>query len=392
MRKGAGARFEEIDGLRGVAILMVTMLHIWSSSGGQKIRLGFVNLTPYFWFGQCGVWLFFAISGFCLYYPIAIAHRRGETVDWRSFFVRRSLRIMPAYLAAIAVWLYIAPPKHHLFTHLWRHLTFTHIFWRDSVYSISPVMWSLATEVHFYLLLPFLAFLFRRRPLWTAGVMYLSSISLAAIFTYLVDYRGADLISTVRFGMWFPAQAGNFAAGMLAAHILASTDPERLGPRLWALGLLGASYLIVLPHLEPTLGYFERWTLRAVCAPALGALIVAAVGGCPILSRLLRTRSLRWIGLASYSLYLYNHLFRVWVPLDPSPGSPEWWVSSCLVVLAAGTVSFFLVELPTMRARRSVGRTRDAVGKERALPAPLLVEDEKGQALEEDRTEIEVRS
>lgn len=71
-------RFAAIDGLRGLAILMVTAYHLWGYAGKLEVMIGAVDLAPIFSYGYLGVELFFALSGFCLFNPIVKAMVRNE--------------------------------------------------------------------------------------------------------------------------------------------------------------------------------------------------------------------------------------------------------------------------------------------------------------------------
>ena len=110
--------------------------------------------------GHLGVSIFFALSGFCLYYPLV---KRSEwKPDWKCFYIRRALRIYPAYLLSLAimfpVWLESSAAPNWAF-HLVTHLSFTFMFFRETAHSINGVLWSLGTEENFYMLFPLIGWL-----------------------------------------------------------------------------------------------------------------------------------------------------------------------------------------------------------------------------------------
>src|SRR5258708_34565986 len=93
-------RFPVLDGLRGLAILMVALLHTmvalnWKGSYLVQITAGF---------GGRGVDLFFVLSGFLLFYPYAQAIlTQSPWPSWQTFYIRRMRRILPAFYATTAL-------------------------------------------------------------------------------------------------------------------------------------------------------------------------------------------------------------------------------------------------------------------------------------------------
>lgn len=347
-------RFTAIDGLRGLAIALVTAIHL----RGWLPPLLAAGVDYSLW----GVWpvsLFFAISGFCLYYPLAVASGEGRPwPSWRRFFWRRAVRIMPAYVVSLGVWIAIwshtpywpceHAPFHEWPSHLLRHLTFTHTFWGDSLYSINPVLWSMAAEVHFYLLFPLFAVLCRRRPwAWMAGAWLIANAVRLGAYLYLPDSRP--------LARSLPGHLGDFAAGMLAAHLLAAG--QGAGRRWARLALPATAALFLVPLMHRGIaavlpaGQTDDLPLLGLFTPLLVVLLLAAVSS---ERTVLAWRPLTLLGLISYSLFLYNLtpavLAHWWAPF----GLVSWWLTMGAALLAISALSYRLVEQPLVRflARR----------------------------------------
>lgn len=154
-RSASFARSHTLDVLRGVAIAGVMAIHVSQSfPSGSKI-VDFV-----FGSGWVGVNVFYFVSAMtmCLMWT----RRAGETNPVRKFYVRRFLRIAPLFWLAIPLYLavngtgpsYDAPngigPAQVILT-----ATFLHGFWPDSINSVVPGDWSIAAEMTFYLVFPF---------------------------------------------------------------------------------------------------------------------------------------------------------------------------------------------------------------------------------------------
>jgi peptidoglycan/LPS O-acetylase OafA/YrhL len=150
------ARIPELDGLRGLAILIVIAFHYveplhTTAQGTLRHVLAPVRM------GWIGIHLFFVLSGF-LIASILMATRDSPTF-FRTFYIRRFYRILPLYLVVVAG-CYVV---HHLFVRtpgppLYQFLTFTQNFWMAAKgqfgIGLLSVTWSLAVEEQFYALLP----------------------------------------------------------------------------------------------------------------------------------------------------------------------------------------------------------------------------------------------
>ncbi len=172
-------RIPELDGLRGIAILLVAVFHYGSIAGSpQNAAFRVWNFAT--GLGWIGVDLFFVLSG-CLITGILLETRDSPRY-FRSFYGRRILRIMPLYYSAVIFFFWIYLPLAHavvahglyetderswMVTSLWEQVWYwLHISnWRSAFgyLEVSPVahFWSLAIEEQFYLLWPLLV---RRTP------------------------------------------------------------------------------------------------------------------------------------------------------------------------------------------------------------------------------------
>ena len=164
-------RLQALDGLRGIAILLVVWFHVWQISWlpAPLPALQFLPET-----GFSGVTLFFFLSGFVISYPFLLARARGTAPPgWRHFASRRSIKIVPSYVLSIAVliavgYAHFSSPSQ-AFGAIATHLLFVHTWFASTYGSINGVLWTRAVEVQFYLLFPLIWFCFNRTPALTAG-------------------------------------------------------------------------------------------------------------------------------------------------------------------------------------------------------------------------------
>ena len=152
-------RIKELDGLRGIAVVLVMALHIFKRASyftEHPVLLGITNITTVGW---VGVDIFFTLSGF-LITSILLKSKTGEHY-FRNFYVRRALRIFPLYYAAIAFVLLFAPKVEEEFTAqlstalpimLLYQQNWALLFKDFHITQYLGITWSLAIEEQFYLL------------------------------------------------------------------------------------------------------------------------------------------------------------------------------------------------------------------------------------------------
>lgn len=152
-------KFYGLDHLRALAILLVFFFHYFIVSGGQPEWLP--NVAS---FGWTGVDLFFVLSGFLISSQLFVQIRQGETISFKTFFLKRIFRIIPAFL--VTVGLYFCFPffrEKEALPPLWKFLTFTQNLGLNlKEFGTFSHAWSLCVEEHFYLFLPIILILLQK--------------------------------------------------------------------------------------------------------------------------------------------------------------------------------------------------------------------------------------
>ena len=203
-----------LDGLRGIAVLLVLWYHVWEISWlpAPLPALQFIPET-----GFVGVDLFFYISGFVIVYPFIKALAAGKPAPtWGHFAYRRGIKILPSYLLSIAA--VIAIGYAHFSSggqaarDIGTRLLFIHTWWSDTYGSINGVLWTLAVEVEFYAVFPLLWLAFKHYPWLTAAAMVAISM-LYRVHAAQCCYNGS--MELLVFNL--PGYLDIFAAGMISA-------------------------------------------------------------------------------------------------------------------------------------------------------------------------------
>ena len=286
-------RIPQVDGLRAVAILMVFAAHAFG------IRL--------FWMG---VDLFFVLSGFLITgILLRLKENRGTGKSyWASFYLRRIRRILPPYIAFLAVLsVFWRVP--------WGHIWYWYVFFAPNiplalgkiVLAAMGPLWSLGVEEQFYFVWPWLVLECSRDGLRriALGVILISPV-LRAMATPLFSTHFPIYCLTI-----FRADA--LAMGAFIA-LAARRDPEWIVRRrttaltccVSALALLIA--LSILPSFRAAANSILfnslAYSLSAAC---LGGLLVYVLGSQQgLLHKFLTAAPLRYLGLISYTFYLYH--------------------------------------------------------------------------------------
>jgi peptidoglycan/LPS O-acetylase OafA/YrhL len=361
-------RFPLFDSLRAIAALSVVLFHI------AFVLEGFTdpNWGRYATQLNIGVTVFFLISGFLLYRPFVRARYAGEPVPAiGAYATRRLFRIVPAYwVALVVIALWIDLPV--VFDHPWFHFSFTQVYNREDLLTGVGHTWTLAVEVTFYIFLPVWAFLLRRLPRGASDRRFVVSeaLPLVAIFGFALWWNVTQVERIKGLVLFSPEVAtlprflDHFALGMGLAVASVVLAERARSPRLvrvveersWLPWVLAAVGFVVLANLGSSYISADvepiRHELRGLIALCLllPAVFGEARGGA--VRRVLAWPPLLWVGLISYSLYLWHPAIAqkiVYTDIDENYG---WVLPAVLVVIASivvAAVSFYLVERPALR-------------------------------------------
>ena len=299
----------ELDTLRGIAILLVVFFHGFGPSALAGLsglpRLFILATTP----AWIGVNLFFVLSGFLI--TGILLDSRDKPHFYKNFYIRRALRILPAYYLLLVVIFLL--PRLHLLDHRrisWQFVVLSFIY-LSNVTNLFGVpmqygpLWSLAVEEHFYLLWPSaVRFFTRRRLAWLAAAIFLGSPVLRAI-AYELKYEYGNPYT------WL--MADGLAAGALLALYCRSPKMKRNGLCIASLLSMGSAVLLLVAGLP-----FGITLSRTLAGGALrttvlnlffvGALAATLLVGTSRWQWLVRRPVLQFFGEISYGLYLIHVL------------------------------------------------------------------------------------
>jgi peptidoglycan/LPS O-acetylase OafA/YrhL len=385
IKPAPNARFAGIDGLRGVACLMVLWFHVWyclkSESVWQSVTIGSHHLSLWrpLTLGYGGVDIFFVLSGFCLSFPVF--SRTDRPVRWDKYFVSRVRRIVPPYWAALLLFASMSLLARHYRVDAYfgdelewpgkTGIVLGAVFWKRV---LSWPFWTLVVEWRWYFVFPLCIWLCRK-----AGglTLVLVSILLSAVSMWLKF--GAGLGWTIDWTQGVFRYLPLFAFGMYAAELALSggrTTAERfiVDNARWGLLLCLAALLLLPPDSEQM--WIWQGTIRRISTFGILAFFatVTAVRDVTI-ARILGCKPLVWIGSFSYSLYLVHlpfvqlaaHISRRYAR-SGSELLVMYAVVAPVVIILGAYLFFLLFERPFLRRRPD----QPAGATQTPLHVPLL--------------------
>lgn len=318
-------RIKSLDGLRGIAILLVLSYHL----------LNFGFLYRFFSFGWMGVELFFVLSGFLI--TGILLDTKAQNGFIKSFLIRRALRTMPLYYAVLAVFVIIAPhfsptkwfTEYQVF--FWSH-TSNFLFAMKGFLRPLGHFWSLAIEEQFYLVWPFVILIFTQRRLI---VFLIVLIALGVALRIFVDPK------TFLFSVPFRHLDG-ILFGAIAA-VLVRTNAEILFRnigKIFAVCLIVFICFVTLASNTQNGLSTHPLTLTVLGIFFGGSLLISLHA--PLFEKILSGKFLLFFGKYSYGMYVFNSIlyhFANWAGADRLTGN-ERLLIYCGVFLLTVAVSY----------------------------------------------------
>jgi peptidoglycan/LPS O-acetylase OafA/YrhL len=302
-----------IDQLRGVAVLLVIVHHLfginfghwdlpWLGSVRDFAAFGYKSMVVHlFYLGWAGVPLFFVLSGFCIHWSCM----RWDRFEIRRFLWQRFWRIYPVYLITLILFGVVELRDEPL---VWAskqflsHLFLIHNFWDGTFAGINGPFWSLAVEMQLYLLYPLLLVI-RQRAGWRGCFLIAGSMALlwrlAVVVVWGLPDDGVTAAMASPLNTWLDWSLGAWIAERYAAGQRAFPGDSKV--RFLAL------VCFVISTIYRPLTLFSFFLASLTSALWLDRMLhsKALLSARPGFSSLV-SKGLVWFGLISYSLYLWH--------------------------------------------------------------------------------------
>lgn len=334
-------RIPSLDGLRAISILMVIFGHLSHTEGAPEF-LSLLNMSRF------GVRMFFVISGFLITGLLMKEYQETGRVSLRQFYLRRTVRIFPAYWVYIAVVgaLTLLGFIHVGGTDFWAAITYTTNYRERRSWWLGH-SWSLSVEEQFYLIWPLLFSAVGATRRSHAAVAMLLIAPMARLVCLKVVPSWRPLIDES-----FPTIADTIAAGCL----LALWRDWLWSHRSWRLVLCHPLTPFVVLACVAIFTHFGGYGLEIMLGETIINLLLAILIERSVrletgkLFGLLNSPPMVWIGTLSYSLYLWQQLFTPWM-------SSRWCMAfpyNLFLTFGAAAISYYCIERPCLSHLRPI--------------------------------------
>ncbi len=348
-----GDNLAALDGLRAISIIWVLAFHVciltalsFSTETAQQLLKDSPWFFNWLWNGDKGVDIFFVMSGFLISGLLFKEHQKTNTLNLKSFYIRRFLRLTPVYWFTLVLYILVNGPNS---ANAWANFIYVNNFLPSSEMAMTWT-WSLAVEEQFYLIAPlFLLLVFwksQHKVSWLVAL--LCGSLLLRLFLLLTEPELANsdmkeifnLEKSPRFDLYFDrmyadlhARFGPFICGILASYLyfyhkskLNEFFERKTSTLLIYIGLALTIGFALAPSYHQDIHYSKAYQIfylvshRTLFSVGITILLLAALFPVSHIGKAFnRVLSLKfWVPIAhlSYSIYIF-HIFVVgWVHLN----------------------------------------------------------------------------
>lgn len=340
---GHPEHFKALDGLRGLAILLVLLSH------SSNFNLFFHEYLNFKQIGKAGVYLFFVLSAYLLDRQIALAYLSGNASCsyWKNYFLRRFLRIYPLFIFSLIAFGFLSYLGHDSVIMNWQDLPLHLLLIKGE-----GIFWSIAVEFKYYFLSPIIMYLCHKYLKW-GNLAVLSFLGfLALLFVFLENRYHFDKISTMRYLPIFLV-----GTALSIFELFKKEFFNKIGSKAYNyLGVLGLAMIaLTIPfYFNLAFGYkkvFHDSIYYLPYALVWGVILLSVKFGNGLIKKILELKLLRFLGVISFGLYLL-HIPILEFALNYSgiPDPMRVYVFFALSVFAA-TFSYLVLERPFSRLR-----------------------------------------
>jgi peptidoglycan/LPS O-acetylase OafA/YrhL len=361
-------RLHGLDHLRAMAILLVMVFHY-----GKGVPSW---LEPMKQIGWTGVDLFFVLSGYLIGYQILKEINSTNTISFKSFYIKRFFRIIPAYVAVLV--LYYALPNVREgagLPPLWKFLTFTQNFGLDAQTQNSfSHAWLLCIEEQFYLLLPIILFAFSFFTFQKGGIYLIATLLILGFACrlynwneYVQPFIEAGNRRAMVFGfiekIYYPSynrmDGLTLGVGIAALLIYRPKIKDFCAAHGNSILLTGIGLLIFASIVcTDFISYKTAIYGFPLFSIAYGVIVIAAISPTSVLYKF-NSRITFVVATLSYAIYLTHkqvyHLVKIGVEKVTHEDLGVWTFWICIfVAFIGGFILHLIVEKPFLGLRKKV--------------------------------------
>lgn len=322
-----------LDGIRAISIILIVWYHFWQQTWltpyinfdnkwTKYLGITSIELASYVRYGFIFVDMLVLLSAFCNFYPYARAIVLCEEwPDTKEFYFKRAIRIFPSYFLSIFIVLFVFVLPENAYDNtafMWKDiltkLTFTSGFFKDTVLlsKLNSVLWTVQIEVLYYILIPWLAKLFRRFPGITyVGLMLVNIVSINYILYHCEGMENLYVNHMLTF-------AGIYANGMLFSVLYVIWKKYGKENRFTGLAFTVLSFCcivwfrnILLQYGTDVSTFVVQLKTRIGQSFLFSGFIFFTACACNWYQKILSNKLMRFVCAISYNLYIWHQFIAV---------------------------------------------------------------------------------
>ncbi len=332
-----------LDGLRGLAVLIVLLAH------SSNTDLFFHELLNFKKAGKIGVYLFFVLSAYLLDKQIIEAYQNKKTsyFFWKNYILRRFLRIYPLFFISLLI--YLTLEYSGIINNEWTlKRVLAHLILKEGWH----FYWSISVEFKYYILSPILLMIIHKYFKWNIKytISFISIITFASIL--LTIKLGLSYLSIVRY---LPI----FLTGTAIA-IFEVKRPDEFSRTINNKGFKYAGILALAIILLSIPYYFKLITGQTIdnrlayyylpYAILFGIILYSAKRNTGIIRNILEVKMLRFLGIISFSLYIFHMLILRIITKLNTPESYKIYIFFILAIIIS-SISYIFIEKPLSKIK-----------------------------------------
>ena len=373
-----------LDGIRALAIIIVVWYHFWQQSWISPVigKISFDFIPRY---GFLLVDMLVLLSGFCLFLPYARSMVYKEKIpDTKKFYLNRVARILPSYLVSMVVSIIFIVilstniPLNFFIKDTITHLTFTQNLFLDTLAytNYMTVLWTVGMEVQFYLVFPFIAKRFIKKPVLTYFIVVL--IGLVSTIIIKLSLTESNILLFADHTLTFITV---YANGMLGAwlYVKFTKNKKRNIKKDLLFTFISIACLVAYKYICYTVGNgpynIQNWqiTYRFLLSLFFLVFIISTIMSYKIYRYLFENKVMKFIAIISFNLYIYHQFIAVklkelkipfWEGENPPnmTGDRKWmWTYFILCILVSLVVSIimtYFIEKPLAKKIKNIKLTK----------------------------------
>jgi len=340
--------YPSLNGLRALSIIFVIFSHLKSELLNVPILSELFYYIGFLSDGQLGVNVFFVISGFLITILLLKEEKSHGKISLKKFYLRRFFRIFPAYYFLLLVYAVLSFFSIiNISTISWlTAVTYTKYFnWNLDWFTAHA--WSLSIEEHFYLMWPFIFLLGKKLRLFF----------LIGIITICPVFRVYGAINdTWMDGLTIFQRLDSIALGCLVAIYYQNICNLILRYKMQFI-ILAITWTLIFPHLTPLnikyslhLGWFTVPFGGSIGTVTNLSIVIFLIYSLNVKSNyfysFLNSKPLNYIGLLSYSIYLWQQIFTSSLMFGK-----KMFPYNLIFITICSLISYYLIEKPFLKLK-----------------------------------------